>query len=69
MFDEMASFLYVMECEGELDTREGKINRAIKMLQSCPNPNDPVTREHIFAKCGLTSLTTNELYRISREVL
>ena len=69
MFDFGGAFgLYAMECEGDTDTRMGRINRAIKELRKVPNPNDAVVREAIFAQCGLEHLTNSELAYIGRSI-
>lgn len=61
-------YLYMAESEGYLTTRESRINRIIKLLKECGDPN--LYFDYICDKCGLpqSELTTTELMRIKRMV-
>ena len=67
MFNDPAFMLYAMECEGELNTRQSKINRVIKTLINHPNKRNPFIIEDILVQCGLTHITDAELEYIRRE--
>lgn len=58
--------LYAMEKEGLLNTRESKINRAIKRLVACKDPNK--LQYQILQDCGLADITQDEADRIQKEV-
>ena len=62
--------IFAMECEGDVDTRQGKINRVIKELAACDDPNDCVTQCRIYDEVGIDSdtFTVNELTYIEEEV-
>jgi hypothetical protein len=64
----IAEFGYAMECEGDLPSRRGKINRAIKMLINSLDPNEE--QYQIFRECGIeiNSLTEDEIDYIESEV-
>lgn len=68
MFDDLAFMMYAAECEGDMDTRQGRINRAIKELRQTATPNDPLTRSAIYNNCGLYDLTFWEESIIHKEV-
>lgn len=53
MLDNVAFTLYAMECEGDLDTRQGKINRFIKELREARYPIFEARQAAIAAECGL----------------
>ena len=61
---------FAMECEGDVDTRQGKINRVIKELAACADPNDFATQCRIYDEVGIDSdtFTVNELTYIEEEV-
>lgn len=61
-------FLYMVEHYGGIDTREGKINRAIQMLIKSKNPN--VDQYDIYKECGLDwkTFTDKEIRRIEYHV-
>lgn len=56
MFDP-AFCLYAMECEGDLPTRQGKINKVIKILAAVPDPNDFEVQCMAYDYAGLNSDT------------
>lgn len=60
--------LYAMEQEGDLNTRQGRINRAIKMLAANSNRNDSDVQDNIFETCGVDNFTQKELKYIHKEV-
>ena len=62
--------LYAMECEGDLSTRQGKINRIIKELAATEDPNDFETQCRIYDEVGIDSdtFTEDEVQFIIREV-
>ena len=64
----IAEFGYAMECEGDLPTRAGQINKAIKMLKAAEDPMEE--QYEIFAECGINirSLTTRERNKIENAV-
>ena len=61
---------YAMECEGDLPTRQGKINQIIKMLSAAADPNDFATQCRIYDEVGIDSdtFTDNEINYIEKEV-
>ena len=69
MFNDAAFTLFAMEQEGDLDTREGKINRAIKELRKTANPNDAVVRAMVYQNCGLTNVSSWEENRIQKGIM
>ena len=54
LIDEMAFILYAMECEGDLDTHQGKINRFINEMRDLGCPTDEATQTALLNECGLT---------------
>ena len=69
MFNNPAFMLYAMECEGELDTYQGKKNRIIKNLRQRPWEEQDETAVHEEAlAAGLYNLTDQEVEEILREV-
>lgn len=65
--------LYAMECEGELPTRRGQLNQAVKRFVEyirytgdAEVPHDVVNE--ILANCGLWSLTQEEENYIVAEI-
>ena len=67
---DMPFMLYAMEQEGDLPTRQGKINKAIRMLKQHPDRNHPDVQADILACCGLThaDLTWEDIQYINLEV-
>jgi hypothetical protein len=70
MLNDPAFMLYAMECEGDVDTRQGKINKVIKILSQSADPNDEMTQMTVFDSVGLDgySLSNSEVEYIEREV-
>lgn len=70
MLNDPAFMLYAMECEGDVDTRQGKINKVIKILSQSANPNDEMTQMAAFHVAGIEkySLSNSEIEYIEREV-
>lgn len=70
MLNDPAFMLYAMECEGDVDTRQGKINKVVKILSQSANPNDEMTQMAAFDSVGLNSysLSNSEIEYIEREV-
>ena len=70
MLNDPAFMMYVLEQEGEIDTRQGKINKVIKILSQSANPNDEMTQMSVFNSVGLDhySLSNSEVEYIEREV-
>ena len=68
--DNVGFTLYAMECEGDLPTRQGKINKVIKLLAATEDPNDFETQCRIYDEVGINSdtFTENEVQFIIREV-
>lgn len=65
----LAFTLFAAECEGELDTYQGKINRIIKNLRQRPAEEQDETAVHEEAvSAGLYNLTDTEVDNILREV-
>ena len=62
--------LFAMECEGDIDTRQGKINKVIKLLAAAEDPNDFETQCRIYDEVGIDSdtFTEDEVQFIIREV-
>lgn len=63
--------LYAMECEGELSTRQGKINKVIKLMVAAgPMCNDFATQCKIYDEVGIDSdtFTDQEVQYIESEV-
>lgn len=69
---EVAAFnLYALECEGETATRQGKINKVIKLMVAAgPMCNDFVTQCDIYDEVGIDSdtFTDQEVEYIESEV-
>ena len=62
---------YAMECEGDLPTRQGKINKVIKLMVAAgPMCNDFATQCKIYDKVGIDSntFTDQEVQYIESEV-
>ena len=70
MLNDPAFMMYVLEQEGEIDTRQGKINKVIKILSQSANPNDEMTQMAAFHVAGIEkySLSNSEVEYIEREV-
>ena len=69
--EDRAFSLYAMECCGETDTRQGKINRVVKMLVDAGSMcNDFATQCSIYDEVGIDSdtFTDDEVEYIEREV-
>ena len=65
----LAFTLFAAECEGELDTYQGKINKIIKNLRQRPIEEQDETAVHEEAvSAGLYNLTDTEVDKILREV-
>ena len=65
----LAFTLFAAECEGELDTYQGKINRIIKNLRKRPaEEQDEITVHEEAVSAGLYNLTDTEVDNILREV-
>ena len=65
----LAFTLFAAECEGELDTYQGKINRIIKNLRQRPaEEQDEIAVHEEAVSAGLYNLTDTEADNISREV-
>jgi hypothetical protein len=62
--------LFAMECEGDIDTRQGKIKKVIKLLAAAEDPNDFETQCRIYDEVGIDSdtFTEDEVQFIIREV-
>ena len=69
MFNNPAFMLYAMECEGDIDTIQGKKNRIIKNLRQRPweEQNETAVHEEALA-ASLYNLTDQEVEEILREV-
>lgn len=67
MFNDPGFMMYVLEQEGELDTRQGKLNRAAKMLRNSIDKHRPEVQQAVFGQCGLTNMTLDELAYVRRE--
>lgn len=69
MFDP-AFYLYAMECEGDLPTRQGKINKVIKILAAVPDPNDFEVQCMAYDYAGLNSdtLSPAEIQYMENEI-
>lgn len=69
--EDRAFSLYVMECEGDIPTRQGKINKVIKLMAAAgPMCNDFATQCDIYDEVGIDSdtFTDQEVEYIEREV-
>ena len=67
MFNDPGFMLYALECEGELDTRQSKLNRAAKMLRNSIDKYRPEIQQSVFGQCGLTNITLDELAYVRKE--
>ena len=67
MFNDPGFMMYVLEQEGELDTRQSKLNRAAKMLRNSIDKYRPEIQQSVFCQCGLTNITLDELDYIRKE--
>lgn len=69
MFDNPAFMLYAMECEGDIDTLQGKRNKIIKNLKQrpCWEVDEFAVRQE-FLEVGLYNPTDEEVGEILREV-
>ena len=65
-----AFWLYAMEQEGLTDTRQGKIQKVIKLLAQSADPNDFATQCAVYASARIDSdtFTDAEVSYIEREV-
>lgn len=67
-----SKFLYMMEQEGMLNTRESHINAAIKEFKRLRdkgyNINSNTLQDKVLSKYSLTDLKDTEKRRIAREV-
>lgn len=62
-------FMYAMETEGDLPTRRGKIQKVIKLLAECEDPDDADTQERVFTAAGIDfALTDKEQRYVAQEV-
>ena len=63
-------WLYAMEQEGDLPTRQGKIQKVIKLLAQSADPNDFSTQCAAYAAARIDSdtFTDAEVSYIEREV-
>lgn len=61
---------YAMECEGLLPTRQGKINKVIKILAGAGDPNDLSTQKYAFnqADLNIEDLTDEEIEYMEKEI-
>lgn len=68
-FENSAFMLYAMEQEGELDTKESKINKAIRLLKSSPDPTDECELYSALDYAGLRpgDVSQYDINRIQRE--
>ena len=65
----LAFTLFAAECEGELDTYQGKINRIIKNLRQRPaEEQDEIAVHEEAVSAGLYNLTDTEVDNILKEV-
>ena len=65
-----AFWLYSMEQEGDLPTRQGKINKVIKLLAQSADPNDFATQCAVYntARIDSDTFTDSEINYIEKEV-
>lgn len=69
MRDFEAFTLYAMEHEGDIPTRRGKIQKVIKLLAQCEDPDDADTQERVFTAAGIDfALTDKEQRYVVSEV-
>lgn len=69
--EDRAFSLYAMECEGDIPTRQGKINKVIKLMVAAgPMCNDFATQCDIYDEVGIDSdtFTDQEVQYIESEV-
>lgn len=68
-FESSAFMLYAMEQEGELDTKESKINKAIQLLKSSSDPTDECELYSALDYAGLRpgDVSQYDINRIKRE--
>lgn len=69
--EDRAFSLYAMECEGDIPTRQGKINQVIKLMVAAgPMCNDFATQCDIYDEVGIDSdtFTDQEVQYIESEV-
>lgn len=61
---------FAMECEGDLPTRSGRINKLIKLLAQCADPNDKQEQYQASAAAGIEmwELTNEEREYVILEV-
>jgi hypothetical protein len=66
----LAFGLYAAECEGVLDTKEGKIQKAIKLLKKVKGEIPDEVLLDVCEDCGLeiSSLSQSEFNRIKRAI-
>lgn len=67
---DLAFMGYVFEREGMTTTRQGKINKVIKMLAQSADPNDFATQCAVYnaARIDSDTFTDSEINYIEREV-
>lgn len=69
--EDRAFSLYAMECEGDLPTRRGKLNKVVRLLIAAgPDANDFAKQCEIYDEVGIDSdtFTDDEIIYITREV-
>ena len=68
--ESMGFWLYAMEQDGELPTRQGKINKVIKLLAQSADPNDIATQCAVYnaARIDSDTFTDSEINYKEREV-
>jgi hypothetical protein len=66
----MPIMYYAMECEGDIPTRRGKINKFIKLLKMYPGANDDWSiQSHLASKAGIDfEFKDDEIALIEQEV-
>ena len=60
--------LYCAEQEGDILTRLGRLNKAIRELADAADPNDFLVQEEIFQRNDLLPLTANEIQYIESQL-
>lgn len=60
--------LYALECDGQLDTRQSKLNYFIRLLRDADDPNDPSEQEAALEEAELDYLTEEEVEYVTRRL-
>lgn len=67
MFDNLGFLMYAAEKEGDIPTRQGRLNKAAICLRNSREPRNPDRLEAILKYCELNNVTSEEIRYIYKE--